>query len=168
MARRFTDAQIEYALHQCGGLHSRTARALTSASKTGHAITRQGVAKRIAQSPRLQAALYDIAEEIKDIAEDRLIRNIKAGKEKTVNWYLATKAPERGYAQRLSLNAGVDEDGNPIPLSAAPTVVIYIPDNGRDPAFVTASPARISNSNGSHAANGPSPDGADTELDPVS
>jgi hypothetical protein len=99
--------------------------------------------------------MLDITEEIKDLAEDRLIRNLKAGKERTINWYLATKARDRGYSQSLSLNGGTDENGRPISLTASgPTVLIYIPDNGRDPSMIDVSPPRIANKDGSTLASG--------------
>ena len=155
---QFTLAEIELALRKTGGLQTRAAAVLT-ASAPGRHITRQAIAKRIGNSDKLRAVVVDITEELKDLAEDRLIRNIKAGKERSVTWFLATKARDRGYG-----HAGipVDEDGNLVGIAGA-TVHIYIPDNGRDPLIINAAPVGRSNGsaptgNGLLTQNGPDPE----------
>jgi hypothetical protein len=139
---QFTLDEIETALRKTGGLQSRAATLLTQTSKDGRHITRQGIARRLGRSARLRTTLEDINEGLKDMAEDQLLKNIKRGRERSVMWYLATKARDRGYG---SGGSGVDLDGN---FVAGASVHIYMPDNGRDPLIVNGEALRKPNGRG--------------------
>jgi hypothetical protein len=150
----FTIPEIEDALRANGGLLTSAASSLTRNSPTGQRITRQGLKKRIKNSARLQAVLPEIDEALKDLAEANIFKLIKAGDRHTSIWYLGTKARDRGYGQQLGVSAGFDDQGRPVALSASPSVMIYIPDNGRDPQLIVAGPQRILNGRQPASGNG--------------
>jgi hypothetical protein len=71
-------------------------------------------------------------EEIKDLAETALIENIRNRDTNAIKFYLETKAKDRGYVRQYKVTGAQGQ-----PLTAPPSqVVVYIPDNGRDPKIV--------------------------------
>lgn len=150
----FSIPEIETAIRASRGLLTRVATYLSEHSEDGSRITRQGVQKRIRNSPRLQRILAEVSEEMKDVAEASLFKQIVEGSESNTRWYLATKARDRGYGQQVGVTAGFDEQGRPVPLSAGPSVLIYIPDNGRDPGLVDVTPRKSNGSFPARTTNG--------------
>ena len=92
VARKFTESQAEQALLACYGNVSAAARAL-GASHTS-------LWHRIKRSARLQEARIEAEEQALDIAEDSLIKAVKAGEAWAVCFLLKTKGKKRGYMER--------------------------------------------------------------------
>jgi hypothetical protein len=123
--RRFRVAEIENALRKAGGICSDAARLLTEAGKP---CSRQNVHYWVHKHVRLRKAVEDCVEEIKDLAESKLIENIRANDTGAIKFFLERRARDRGYGAHYALSG---EEGQPI--FPAAKVHIYIPDNGRDP-----------------------------------
>jgi hypothetical protein len=127
--RRFRIQEIESALRSAGGIYADAARLLQQ--ETGRSCTRQNIHKWVTTHPQLMRTVQECSEGIKDLAETKLIQNIKNNDTQAITFYLRMKAKDRGYVnQRVVTGA----DGQP--LVPPGQVVIYLPDNGRDPALV--------------------------------
>ncbi|OBQ90009.1 helix-turn-helix domain-containing protein [Mesorhizobium sp. AA23] len=90
-------------LRQYGGIKSVAADKLNVGRTTLYAFLNQ-------HSAALEAAA-EIDDEIKDIAEGKVIMAIRAGDMLTIRWYLELKAKDRGYVRRVE-NTG--KDGGPV------------------------------------------------------
>ena len=125
--QRFRLQEVDTALQASGGVFAHAAKFLSQA--TGRSCTRQNIQHWIRKHPKLAETVREAAEEIKDLAETALIENIRNGDTNAIKFYLETKAWDRGYARQHNLTGAKGQ-----PLTASPAqVVIYIPDNGRDP-----------------------------------
>jgi hypothetical protein len=71
--RRFQLREIEAALRRAGGIYADAARLLTEAGKP---CTRQNIRYWVQKYTRLAETIDDCMEEIKDLAESKLIENI--------------------------------------------------------------------------------------------
>lgn len=90
-------------LRQYGGIKSVVAEKLNVGRTTLYAFLNE-------HQTALDAAA-EIDDEIKDIAEGKVIMAIRAGDMQTIRWYLELKAKDRGYVRRVE-NTG--KDGGPV------------------------------------------------------
>ncbi|RUW81556.1 helix-turn-helix domain-containing protein [Mesorhizobium sp. M2A.F.Ca.ET.067.02.1.1] len=90
-------------LRQYGGIKSVAADKLNVSRTTLYAFLNE-------HQPALDAAA-EIDDEIKDIAEGKVIMAIRAGDMQTVRWYLELKGKDRGYVRRVEQTG---KDGGPI------------------------------------------------------
>lgn len=96
-------------LRMCGGIKSVAAEKLNVGRTTLYAFLND-------HAEALEAAA-EIDDEIKDIAEGKVIMAIRAGDMQTVRWYLELKGKDRGYARRVE---SVGKDGGPIETRQKP------------------------------------------------
>ncbi len=89
---RITDKQIEHAIKQTAGNVSQAAKALQ--------VSRTTVHKRIAKSEKLREVLRDTREELIDIAESALRREVLDGNITAIIFTLKTQGKARGYVER--------------------------------------------------------------------
>jgi len=89
---RITDKQIEHAIKQTAGNVSQAAKALQ--------VSRTTVHKRIAKSEKLREVLRDTREELIDIAESALRREVLDGNITAIIFTLKTQGKHRGYVER--------------------------------------------------------------------
>jgi hypothetical protein len=97
--KHFTEKQIIAALQECAGVQSDAAKALAAAH--GRTCSRSQINQRIAASPRLKAALAEIMEVEKDIAESELRKAYRTGADWAVRFYLSRQARDRGYGDKV-------------------------------------------------------------------
>lgn len=67
-------------------------------------MTRESLHRRIAGSDKLKAALQESREELLDVAESALIRNVKNGLEASIFFTLKTLGKKRGYSEKQELD----------------------------------------------------------------
>jgi hypothetical protein len=127
--RRFRIHEIEAALRNAGGVYAHAANLLQQA--TGRSCTRQNIHKWVTNHPALMQTVQECVEEIKYLAETKLIQNIKNNDTSAITFYLKMKTKDRGYVNQRVLTGA---DGQP--LNPPARVLICLPDNGRDPALV--------------------------------
>lgn len=99
--RGFTKKQMEDALRAAGGIH--TLAAVQLAAATGKTCSRSNISHYVAKHPEMRKFMEGVKEEMKDIAEAALIKNIRAGQPASVFFYLKTQAKDRGYVERSEL-----------------------------------------------------------------
>ena len=94
MARHLelTPAIVSEALLQSAGVVAHAADKLR--------VTPQTVRRYIRMFQECQEAKYEARESNCDLAETKLLQNIKAGKEASVFFYLKTMGKERGFVER--------------------------------------------------------------------
>ena len=63
--------------------------------------SRNSVYKRIRNNPSLKEAVNEALENLKDIAEHELSRNITKGNMTAIMFFLKTKAKDRGYVEKV-------------------------------------------------------------------
>lgn len=126
--RRFRLREIEAALRSAGGICSDAARALTAAGKP---CTRQNIRYWVEKYPRLAETIDDCAEEVKDLAESKLIENIRANDTSAIRFFLERRARDRGYGAHYALTGEGKQS-----LFPASHARLYLPDNGRDTEFL--------------------------------
>jgi hypothetical protein len=130
--QRFRLREVDTALRAAGGVYAHAAKLLAEA--TGRSCTRQNIQHWIHKHPELAETVREATEEIKDLAETALIDNIRDHDTNAIKFYLETKAKDRGYVRQYK-----DTDVKDQTLTAPPPrVVLYLPDNGRDPEIVKA------------------------------
>jgi hypothetical protein len=95
----FTERQIIAALQECAGVQADAAKALEKAH--GRTCSRSQINQRIAKSARLKAALAEIMEVEKDIAESELRKAYRTGADWAVRFYLSRQARDRGYGDKV-------------------------------------------------------------------
>ena len=122
MARteKFSVKQVRTALEATGGIKSLAAAQLRCAPNT--------LKGYLDRHPSLASALEEIKDANLDIAEAELLKQIHAGNMTAIIFYLKTKGRERGYAERRELTG---PDGGPLEMRGE--VVLYLPDDGRNP-----------------------------------
>lgn len=106
MAHRLTVAKVKEALQQSGGIKTVAAHMLKCHRATLYRF--------LAAHPSVAEFLEDIDEELKDLAEGKMLQLIRAGDPQTIRWYLEMKAKDRGYARRVE-NTG--PNGGPIEVA---------------------------------------------------
>ena len=93
-----TDEQVMQALRYSRGILSIAARYLTKS--TGRKVDRSTLSTRIKNNPQLAQYRRQLEETLKDVAEHHLTQGIENGDPRFVNFYLSTKAKDRGYTRR--------------------------------------------------------------------
>ncbi len=112
MAKANQKAVLE-AIEGSGGVVSTIARRLDVSWYTADRYVKKWTKTREAFEAEL--------EKIKDMAESAIMRSIKEGNTQDAKWFLARKAKDRGYADKLEV-----EGKNETVIT-----VFEIPDNGR-------------------------------------
>lgn len=101
-----TVEQLEHAIRQTAGNISQAAKAL--------GVSRSTVNRRVAESATLKQLVLDTREELVDIAESALRREVLGGNITAIIFTLKTQGKERGYVERQEW-AGVKD--KPIVIS---------------------------------------------------
>lgn len=91
--RRLTIERVKLALEQAGGIRAAAARMLGCSRTTLYAF--------LNRHPGLQEFLAGVDEEVKDLAEAKLIELIRDGDSSAIRFFLERKARDRGYAHRV-------------------------------------------------------------------
>jgi len=91
-----TVEQVEHALKRTAGNVSAAAREL--------GVSRTTVYKKVNASPTLQEILADAREELVDIAESALRREVLAGNITAIIFTLKTQGKSRGYVERQEVS----------------------------------------------------------------
>jgi hypothetical protein len=87
-----TAAEAIQAIHDAEGFVTYAAKRL--------GISRVQLHRIINKHPTVKEALIDAREATKDLAESELLKNIKAGKEASIFFYLKTQAQDRHYIEK--------------------------------------------------------------------
>ena len=98
---RYTAAQFLIAIPDSGGF-------ITSIAKRV-GCTRQTVYNGMARYPTVKQAVADEKDQLKDMVENELLRQIKDGNTTAAIFYLKTQAKDRGYVERQEFT-GKDGD----------------------------------------------------------
>lgn len=98
---RITAKQIEHAIRQTSGNLSQAAKAL--------GVSRSTINRRVSQSAALKQITEDVREELVDIAESALRREVVSGNITAIIFTLKTQGKRRGYVERQELT-GTDGD----------------------------------------------------------
>lgn len=109
---RLTQKQVEYALQQAAGNVTYAAKSL--------GVTRGTLYNHIKKSATLQAVLTDTREELVDIAESALKREVLEGNITAIIFTLKTLGKSRGYVERQEVSG---PEGSAITLTWADTVM---------------------------------------------
>jgi hypothetical protein len=99
--KKLEAAEIEAAIVACSGILSDAARRL--------GVSRECVSRRVAKSERLQAAQAQAREDLKDLAEGKLLEKIKSGDTVCLIFFLKTQAKDRGYIERQEIETDPGE-----------------------------------------------------------
>lgn len=89
---RVTNKQIEFAIRQTAGNIAQAARAL--------GVSRSTVNRRVSQSEALKEVVDEVREELVDIAESALRREVVNGNITAIIFTLKTQGKNRGYVER--------------------------------------------------------------------
>ena len=89
---RVTAKQIEHAIRQTAGNLSQAAKAL--------GVSRSTINRRVSLSPALKDVVDDVREELVDIAESALRREVVDGNITAIIFTLKTQGKSRGYIER--------------------------------------------------------------------
>ena len=95
-----TEEQIAKALKASGGLITHAARKL--------GVTQPAVSQRVKSSEFLQAVIQEITESTLDLAESQLMEKIREGHIAAIIFYLKTKGRDRGFSERMEINANIN------------------------------------------------------------
>ena len=101
MARQWSVKQLQAALRDKAGNVTAVAREL--------GVARSTIYRRVAKSPALQETLTDAREELVDIAESALRREVLAGNITAIIFTLKTQGKERGYVERYEQTVRGDQ-----------------------------------------------------------
>src|SRR5690606_12635598 len=71
----------------------------------------------LSENPEIGEALEEIKEELKDLAEGKVLQSIKSGDMQTVRWFLEFQAKDRGYNRRVEMSG---PGGGPIETRQEP------------------------------------------------
>ena len=99
----FPVSKVAEALRQAKGLRSLAAKMLGCAPNT--------IKGYIDRHPSLQDLEREVTEATIDMVEAELLKNIRAGKEASIFFYLKCKAKHRGYVERQEITGA---DGGPV------------------------------------------------------
>lgn len=108
-----TNAMLKAALRKHAGIYALAAKEL--------GCDRTNVKQRVDRSPELTALCAQLDEEIGDVAEAVIKRQLVAGDGRMARWYAERKMKGRGYATRTEVSG---PDGGAIPV--AQEVVVRI------------------------------------------
>lgn len=122
---RFTAEEVAKAIEQSKGILAVAARSLS--------CNRGTVDNYIKRYPTVKKAFDEANETTIDFVESKLLKNIDDGDTASIIFFLKTKGKNRGYVERQEISG---KDGGAIEHDVKSSIVIYIPDNGRDVASV--------------------------------
>lgn len=108
-----SDEQLWEALRKSGGLVSFAAQAL--------GVSYQAVYQRVHGKPEWDAIISEAREQITDIAEAGLLKNVRAGKMDALRFWLTYQAKQRGYVARTEVT-GADGQALAVQQTVAITV----------------------------------------------
>jgi len=74
-------------------------------------VSRNTVYKALKKYPSAQEALQDEKEKLLDMAEGVLLKNVKAGKEASLFFFLKTQGKKRGYVERQQIEQASAPEG---------------------------------------------------------
>jgi transposase len=109
-----TNKKIIDAFKNTGGIVSKAALKL--------GVSRQAVYSRIQKSEELAKEQQSAKETALDLAEDKLLSNIKAGDNTCIIFFLKTQGKKRGYVEKQE----VEQSGS-LNLNSAPQIVFNDP-----------------------------------------
>jgi len=89
---RYTIAQVKDALERADGVRKQAARYL--------GCSRETVDRYVRKHPELNDRLHGITEELVDLAETQLHRQVREGKWAAIKFVLETKGAERGWVTK--------------------------------------------------------------------
>lgn len=120
---KYTNEIIVGALKEMNGMITLAARRIGCDPQT--------IYNRIKRTPSLRQAVDDARGELIDMAEQKLRQAVMNGESWAVQFTLKTIGNSRGYAEAAapSVKVGVNVNNG----DTTEQVVIYLPDNGRDP-----------------------------------
>lgn len=87
---------------------------------------RQFIWKRAKAEPAIRAAIRQGVKRRIRVAEDRLHELIEAGDFRAIRFFLITQGKDQGWVERQEVTGANGKD--------VASVVVYLPDNGRDSA----------------------------------
>lgn len=105
--RRLTIDRVKLALEQNGGIKAAAARMLGCSRTTLYAF--------LNRHPALQEFLAGVDEEVKDLAEAKLIELIRNGDSSAIRFFLERKGRDRGYSHRVE---STGPNGGPMEVKA--------------------------------------------------
>jgi len=112
----YTEQEIAFAIIDCGGYISAIAKTL------GCKI--ESIRNAINSNPELKELVYEQREELLDNAERGLVKAVNAGKLEAIKFVLSRLGRNRGYGQKIEVDAKVDGDS---------VIRVYeFPDDGRE------------------------------------
>jgi hypothetical protein len=120
--QRYTTKQVLDALNHCNGLFYLAAERLGCTR-----LTIRNYAKRY---PKIRQAVLEKRGRRVDIAEAALDKAVLAGEGWAVQFILRTLGRSRGYGEKTDVNVKAKVKGQ----VETERVVIYVPDDGRNPA----------------------------------
>ena len=105
-----TIQRVAEALQETGGVKLQAAELL--------GVQRSVIAAMCQKHPQLEAVINDVTEAVIDLAEARLIENIRAGDLASIRYFLDNRGGARGYGRKVQLDgaatvvkiAGTDAD----------------------------------------------------------
>lgn len=109
---KFTAEQAAEALMRSGGVVAAAARAL--------GVTRSTLHSYINKYATVRAAYEEANETNLDIAEGKLLEQVRAGDPKQIRFYLRTKGRSRGYGDRLEMTG---PNGGPVQMAIVLEIV---------------------------------------------
>jgi len=112
-----TEAQLRAALRKNAGVYALAARDL--------GCDRSNVRQRVENSPKLQALIRQIDEEIGDVADGHIKQAIIKGDLKTIRWYAPLKMRDRGFVSKTEVSG---PDGSPLQIAPVHIHVSYVGD----------------------------------------
>jgi len=98
--KQHTQAEVTEALKASGGIISDAAKLLEVSSASS-------LRKRIKDTPALCAALDEIRENTKDLAEGVILDALKARDKDVAKWYLASLARDRGFGNKVEVEGRI-------------------------------------------------------------
>ena len=118
VGKRIVRKELIAALESCGGNQSRAAEAL--------GVNRAAVCQQLKRFPELRTILEQSVERRVDTIEDKLYSLCLEGDTRAITLFLKAKGKGRGYVERQEVTGANGKD--------VASVVVYLPDNGRDSA----------------------------------
>lgn len=113
--------KVENALRACDGV------LILAAEACG--VHRHTLRKFMDKHPELYEVKVEVDEELLDVAENAVIRDLRAGEMKTVRWYMERKGKNRGYSSRIEQTG---PDGAPMEFEAIERRVVDHEDPDAD------------------------------------
>lgn len=101
----FTDKQLVAALVKANGFYSAAARALGG-------VHWRTIHRRVNESAEMLELVASLREGVTDFAEAQLLKKIRSGDTTAIIFYLKTRGRDRGYSDRIGIDANVNVNGS--------------------------------------------------------